>query len=241
MNRTLLVATILTFAVALVAGTNVIEVANANFLPSEKPTNWPPIIIHSPQNATVYSQNDLLLNFTIVGIARVFPVGYTLKSVYYEFYGNTVYLLTDGTENIEQFSASLSVGRGTHNLTVHITGTGKYRDYTKPQPQFNIGYSLADYSVESIQTVTFSVDKNLEVSFSPIPSATSQQTLPPPEIHNASLPSPTIQPTPITSPSSSPTSSPSPSIPEFPALLTAPLFFACAFLVICWKRRKRNE
>jgi hypothetical protein len=149
---------------SLVAGMQAVEVANANFLPTEKPTNPPPITIYSPLNIT-YNQNDILLNFTIVGISRWWTIAYHLTNLYYEIDGKSVSLYANSSTNTEQHSTSIiGLAKGQHTLTVHANASGLYSNNPNPPEQ---------YSIESTQTASFTIDKELEIISSlPSPSLT---------------------------------------------------------------------
>jgi hypothetical protein len=106
---------------SLVAGMQAVEVANANFLPTEKPTNPPPITIYSPLNIT-YNQNNILLNFTIVGISRWWTIAYHLTNLFYEIDGKSVSLYANSSTNTEQHSTSIiGLAKGQSTQTASFT------------------------------------------------------------------------------------------------------------------------
>jgi hypothetical protein len=190
------------FTVSLVAGMQTIEGVRANLIPVEKPTNPPPIIIQSPSNITYY-QSEVPLNFTIVGISQWWIGAYHLTDVYYECDDRPVHLYVDSTINTEQFFTTLvGLTKGEHTLTVHVNGTGLY--YTN----YRNSSDKAEYSIESTQTVTFTVDKDVENTLSPLPSEEpTPSTIPP------YTPTPTITLTqsPSITPTQAQTESPTPS------------------------------
>ena len=154
---------------SIVFGMQTVEDANANFLPTEKPTNPPPITINSPLNTT-YNQNDILLNFTIVGISRWWIPAYHLTNLYYEIDGKSTSLYVDSRSNTEQYATSLiGLSKGEHTLTVHANAEGVYSNNPNPP---------VPYSIESTQTVSFAVDKELEYTPSPTPSITPTPSTP---------------------------------------------------------------
>jgi len=185
---------------SLVAGLQAVEVVEANFLPHEIPSP-PPIIITSPLNIT-YSQNDVLLNFTIVGISNWWEPAYHLTNLYYEVDGNSINIPIDNFTNIEQHSALIvGLAKGEHNLTVHANASGVYRNNYP-----NSGTTI--YSVESTQIVSFTVDKELKNTSSPLDSPSLTPTISPTQILTPTLTS-TLSPT--SSPTQQPPLSPSPS------------------------------
>ncbi len=163
-----------------------VDSSKANPLPREKPHSPPPITIHSPLNNTRHN-DSVLLNFTIVGISHYWILAYHLTDVYYECDGKSAYLYRAlnnneiGT-NAEHWSTLLTgLTQGEHTLTVHAYGSGRYlSNYLSSE--------LEEYSIESTQTVIFTVidDTSPSPSLSPSPTLTSSPS-----------PSPTLTPTPI--------------------------------------------
>jgi hypothetical protein len=140
------------------AGLLFVKVAKANPIPNGKPTNPPSIVIQSPLNIT-YNQNDVQLNFSIPGISHWWTGAYHLTDVYYECDGKSVHTNLGGGTNTEQFFANLTgLTKGVHILTLHVIGAGLY------YVNYPNSSDKADYSIESTQTVTFSVDKELETN-----------------------------------------------------------------------------
>lgn len=199
-------------------------VARANFLPNEKPTVPPPIIMHSPLNST-YSQNDVLLNFTIVGISHWYwEPAYHITDLYYELDGNSVSLYVNSS-NVEQHSTMLTgLTKGQHTLTVTANASGLYRNKSP-----STGTSL--YSLQSTQTVNFTITKDPENS--PISSPTPTQSITPnPTETHANSPPLTQQPT--LSPN------PTASVPEFSALILLTLVIIISSIILLTARKKFN-
>ncbi len=249
-KKAFIVVIALSIIVSLLAGMQNFDVAKANLIPREKPTSPPPIVIQSPLNAT-YGENEVLLNFTIVGISRWWSVAYHLTDLYYEIDGKSVSLFAVIGSNTEQYVLSLvGLAKGEHILVVHAIGAGVYHTDSGP----------ATYSIESNQTAFFTISKELETTPSPLAStysiATPTQSTQPtptaalPTATPTSPPTPSHTPTPISSPTDSPTQRPkiepistpnkpiensSTSIAVMTGLVAA---LALAGSIICIKRRK---
>jgi hypothetical protein len=214
MKKALSTATIIfVLLVSIVAGVQVIGVAKANPIPHEIPTDPPPISIQSSLNIT-YNQNDIHLNFTIAGISHRWALAYHLTDVYYECDEKLVHLNFSDRTNTEQFSANLTgLTKGIHALSVHAIGAGLY------YVNYPNSTDMANYSIESTQTVSFTVDKDQEInntlpslSATVSPAPTSPSPSPSPIVASSSPPmfSPTITPSP--SPSPYPTLQPTPAL-----------------------------
>lgn len=207
----------------MIAAMPVDWVARANFLPNEKPTVPPTIIIHSPLNST-YSQNDVLLNLTIVGISHWWEPAYHITDLYYELDGNPVSLYINSS-NVEQHSTMLtSLAKGQHTLTVTANASGLYRNKYP-----STGTSL--YSLQSTQTVNFTITKDPEnspiSSPTPTPSITPNPTETPPN-------SPTLTQQPTLSPN------PTASVPEFSAWIILTLVIIISLIILLTARKKLN-
>lgn len=202
MDNKVFMATVIIFTLLalLLVQLQIIGTAYGNPIPRDKPTTGPPIVIQSPINVT-YQQSDIPLNFSVEGISNWWEGAYHLTDVYYECNGKTVHLNVSSAINKEQFCTNLTgLTTGKHILTVHVNGSGLY--YTN--------YSSSDmtqYSVESIQTVTFTVDTNLETETSSASPSTSPTEQPTPTATIASTPTQTLAPSsplqPLTSPNES--------------------------------------
>lgn len=196
----------------------------ANFLPNEKPTVPPPIIIHSPLNST-YNQNDVLLNFTIVGISHWWEPAYHITDLYYELDGNPVSLYVNGS-NVEQHSTMLtSLAKGQHTLTVTANASGLYRNKYP-----STGTSL--YSLQSIQTVNFTITKDSETS--PISSPNPTASI---------IPNPTETPpnSPILTQQSTLSPNPTASVPEFSTWIFLIVVISISSLILLATRKKFNQ
>lgn len=159
MSRKTFIATIITvFLASMLTRALLFNVAIANPLP-QNPINPPPILIQSPLNSTYY-QNDILLNFTIVNASTYSPMVYHLEVIYYRIDEKPVWIYSNPNNyqpNTEQFSANLTgLSEGEHTLTVYVDGGGLY--------YINNSSQIQGYSVESTQTVTFTVTKDLETT-----------------------------------------------------------------------------
>jgi len=213
MSSKIFLAVLLVFVfVFLLTEMQPIQTVRANFLPKEIPTP-PTIVIHSPLNTT-YNQNDLVLNFTIVGISHWWTIAYHITDLYYEIDGKVISLYVDSHANNEQYSTNIvGLANGQHTLTIHANASGVYRNNYP-----NSGTAI--YSVESKQTAIFIIDKELEntpstlasTSLSPIITAATPSTLPTTNL----TPSLTPSSTPTITPTSSPTQQPTPTASAIP-------------------------
>ncbi|NLE06191.1 MAG: hypothetical protein GX638_15495, partial [Crenarchaeota archaeon] len=148
MKHALVAFSIFVLSTLLFVGLQAVEGVDANFLPRGVP-DAPPIIISSPLNTT-YTQNDVLLNFTIVGISNWWVPSYHLTSLYYEIDGNSTNIaFPTGGINVEQYSVLIaSLAKGQYTLTIHAHATGLHRNnYPKS--------GTTQYFIESNQTVSF--------------------------------------------------------------------------------------
>jgi hypothetical protein len=144
------------FLISLVAGMFTINVAKANFIPTEEPSIPPIIIIQSPLNIT-YDQNEVWLNFTVY-VTPVWSGSYHLVDVYYECDGKPVHFnVAPLAVNPSFFGNLTGLTRGAHNLTAYAYGTGLY--YTNSS-----SHETATYSLTGNQTVIFTIDKDLEAT-----------------------------------------------------------------------------
>ena len=192
-KKTIIVVISVLFASMLI-GTQPFETAKANPIPSGQ-ISPPPIIIQSPLNAT-YDQNGIPLNFTVVGASEYYSMTYKLSYIYYicdgQFHDYSLGMNLDR----DQYCTNLTgLSKGQHTLTVYAEGVGSYYISSSQWTQ---------YTVESTQTVTFTVTKDLETTPSSSPTQTPSPTLSP-------TPSLTASPSPV-SPSLSPSQSQAPQL-----------------------------
>jgi len=188
------------FLFSLAAGIQAVNVAKANPIPNEQ-ISPPPIVIQSPLNTT-YDQNDIQLNFTVVGASEYYPMTYKLSLIYYSYDGEFHYNSWGMNLDKDQYCTNLTgLSKGEHTLTVYAEGVGSYYISSSQWTQ---------YTLESVQTVTFTMSK--DPPSTPSPTTTPYQTLDPTE-------SPIPSPTPTLTPTPSPSHSPSP-IPTVSPIMT---------------------
>jgi hypothetical protein len=189
---------------SLLAGTRTANITKANPIPNEQ-ISPPPIVIQSPLNTT-YDQNDIPLNFTVVGASEYFPMTYKLSYIYYvcdgEFHDYSVGMNLDR----DQYCTNLTgLSKGQHTLSLYAEGVGSYYISSSQWTQ---------YTVESVQTVTFTVNKDPPSTPSPSPTPTlappssRPDLIPSPSPTPSSSPSPTITVSPTIAPSEAPTQQP---------------------------------
>ncbi len=192
-------------------------------------------------DSVVVGQNKLMsITCIIDGQSIIFwkgtPVGY----------GITYYL-----PKVTQFSATMTLSKGQHNLQVNVVAVSEY------VVEGIIPFAGRHYNISASQSTTFRVEDgsdapmidNIKSSYviwqsssASMPSSTiaPPQSLiptPTPSPKPTSAPSPTASPyTPSPSPSPIPTSTPT--VPEFSWLMILPLFLSILSIVVFFRREK---
>jgi hypothetical protein len=167
-KKTFMAAIISILLASMFNGALLVNMTKGNPIPNEQ-ISPPPIVIQSPLNTT-YDQNDIPLNFTVVNASEYYPMTYKLSYIYYvcdgEFHDYSLGMNLDR----DQYCINLTgLSKGEHTLTVHAEGVGSYYISSSQWTQ---------YTIESVQTVTFTVNKDPPNAPSPSPSPSLSPSLP---------------------------------------------------------------
>jgi hypothetical protein len=178
---------ILIFAL-LFSSAEIVEIAEANFMwiwatVEPVPGTIPPSIsINNPKNNTVYSSNNITLNFS-VRTAELDGWSSFIVDVEYSLDGSNLIPVDKGSELLELFDTALNLTLlplGTHSLTVTA------------EVVVHRGEPLEKFLLDTSSTVYFTID-NTPSSPSPSPSPLSIPT-PEPIPTTTPTPEPTIEP-----------------------------------------------
>jgi hypothetical protein len=183
--------TALTLVAALLSitvGTQVVSFTSANpyspppFFPPEPNTDPPIITVQSPHNITYYV-NDVQLNFTITQPSSWQQDNLTLAYIYkvsYQLDGrtNTMWKMMPSQPptlpTTQQFSALLNgLSTGGHILQINVTTYSIYDPVQSVDWHFT-----SEYWMNTIRTISFTVDAGPYPSPSPSPQETGPEPFP---------------------------------------------------------------